>query len=101
MNNTELCLSQAEETFNSTFDRRLRSLELRQAEADTLLHVHTALLSELQTQLRNLSATVQDMSHNVGCVVRTAPLLGMRDTLPPGTHKPPKLPPFHALESVF
>ncbi|XP_076611028.1 angiopoietin-4-like isoform X1 [Chaetodon auriga] len=73
--------------FNSTFDQRLRFLELRQTEADTLLHVHTALLQELQVQLRNLSATVQRVSRNTGCtinVIRTAPLLGLRDTLRPG-----------------
>ncbi|XP_028275954.1 fibrinogen C domain-containing protein 1-like [Parambassis ranga] len=73
---------------NSTFDRRLRSLELRQAEADTLLHVHTALLHELQTQLRNLSAAVQQASRSAGCTVnliRTPPSLSMRDT--PGTHE--------------
>ncbi|CAI5692004.1 unnamed protein product [Oreochromis niloticus] len=71
---------------NSTFHQRLRSLERRHAEADTLLHVHAALLYELQVQLRNLSATARHMSHNTGCkvnVIRTAPPLGMRDTLPP------------------
>lgn len=65
----------------------MRSLERRHAEADTLLHVHAALLYELQVQLRNLSATARHMSHNTGCkvnVIRTAPPLGMRDTLPPG-----------------
>ncbi len=83
-------LSQGEESgLNSTFDQRLRSLELRHAEANTLLHVHAALLYELQAQLRNLSAAVQRMSRNTACtinVIRTTPLLGMRDTLPPGTH---------------
>lgn len=82
--------SQSEErvSLNSTFDQRLRSLELRHAKADTLLHVHASLLYELQTQLRNLSATVQHLSRNTGCtinVIKTTPLLGMRDTLPPGT----------------
>ncbi|XP_044027546.1 angiopoietin-2-like [Siniperca chuatsi] len=73
-------------SLNSTFDQRLRSLEWRHAEADTLLHVHATLLYELQAQLHNLSAAVQHMSHNTGCtinVIRTTPLLGMRDTLPP------------------
>lgn len=55
-----------------------------------LLHVHEALLYELQAQLHNLSATVRGMSRmNTGCtikVIRTTPLLNMRDTLPPGTH---------------
>ncbi|XP_008289010.1 angiopoietin-4-like, partial [Stegastes partitus] len=79
---------QSEESLslNSTFQQRLRSLEQRQAEADTLLHVHAALLHELQAQLRNLSDTVQGMSHNTGCTVsilRATPPLGMRDTLPP------------------
>ncbi|XP_022613166.1 angiopoietin-related protein 7-like [Seriola dumerili] len=79
---------QAEESVNSnsTFEQRLSSLELRHAKADTLLHVHAALLYELQAQLRNLSATVQRMSHSTGCmvnVIRTTPPLGMRDTLPP------------------
>uniref|UniRef100_UPI0037E72B24 angiopoietin-2-like n=1 Tax=Semicossyphus pulcher TaxID=241346 RepID=UPI0037E72B24 len=77
-------------TLNSTFDQRLHSLELRQSEADTLLHVHAALLYELQGQLRNLSATVQRISLNTGCsinVIRTSSLLSMRDTLPPdGKH---------------
>ncbi|XP_047460684.1 fibroleukin-like [Mugil cephalus] len=71
---------------NSSSEQRLRSLELRHSEADTLLHVHAALLYELQAQLHNLSATVQSMSHDVGCtvsVVRTRPPLSMRDTLPP------------------
>ncbi|XP_035537768.1 angiopoietin-2-like [Morone saxatilis] len=75
---------------NSTFDQRLHSLELRYTEANTLLHVHAALLYELQEQLHNLSATVERMSRNTGCtinVIRTTPLLGMRDTLPPdGQH---------------
>ncbi|XP_053190805.1 angiopoietin-related protein 7-like [Scomber japonicus] len=69
---------------NSTFDQRLRSLELRYAEADALLHVHSALLHKLQVQLRNLSATVQAMSHNTGCTIRrTTPPLSMRDTKAP------------------
>ncbi|XP_069372443.1 angiopoietin-4-like [Paralichthys olivaceus] len=74
-------------TLNSTFDQRLRSLELRHAKFDTLLHVHAALLYELQAQLRNLSAAVQRVSRNTGCAVkvaRTTPPRGMRDTLPPG-----------------
>ncbi|KAM6899400.1 angiopoietin-4-like isoform 2-T2 [Xenentodon cancila] len=73
-------------TLNSTFNQRLHSLELRHAEADTLLHVHAALLHELQAQLRNLSASVQQLTHNAGCkinVIRATPPLGMRDTLPP------------------
>ncbi|XP_072226165.1 angiopoietin-2-like [Leuresthes tenuis] len=73
-------------TLNTTTDQRLRFLELRHAEADTLLHVHAALLYELQAQLRNLSASVQHMSRNTGCtinVIRATPPLGMRDTLPP------------------
>lgn len=76
-------------SLNLTFQQRLHSLELRQAEADTLLHVHAALLHELQAQLRNLSAAVRGMSRNKGCtvsVLRATPPLGMRDTLPPGTH---------------
>ncbi|KAM3596782.1 uncharacterized protein V6R79_020815 [Siganus canaliculatus] len=83
---------QGEETssLNLTFDQRLQSLELRHAKTDTLLHVHAALLFELQAQLRNLSAAVQRMSRTMGCtvnVVRTAtPPLGMRDTLPPDGH---------------
>lgn len=93
MTNQHLSLfnSQGEESvdFKSTFEQRLRSLELHHAESETLLHVHAALLHELQVQLRNLSATVQLMSHNASCtvnVIRTTPLLSMRDTLPPGTH---------------
>ncbi|KAK2920639.1 hypothetical protein Q8A73_000124 [Channa argus] len=73
-------------SLNSTFDQMLRSLELRQAEADTLLHVHATLLYELQVQLHNLSAAVQHMSRNTGCtvnVIRTSPPLGLRGTLPP------------------
>ncbi|XP_022075794.2 angiopoietin-related protein 7-like [Acanthochromis polyacanthus] len=73
-------------SLNWTFHQRLRSLELRHAEADTLLHVHAALLHELQAQLRNLSATVRGMNRNTGCTVsmiRATPPLGMRDTLPP------------------
>lgn len=61
---------------------------MRHAETVTLLHVHTSLLYELQAQLRNLSATVQSMNRNTGCtnnVIKSAPLLSMRDTLPPGT----------------
>lgn len=68
----------------------MRSLELRHAKADTLLHVHSALLHELQAQLRNLSAVVQHMSRNTGCtinVIRTTPLLSMRDMMPPGTRE--------------
>ncbi|KAI3358932.1 hypothetical protein L3Q82_015327 [Scortum barcoo] len=80
---------QGEESgFNLTFDQRLRSLELRHAEAETLLHVHSALLYELQTQLHNLSATVQSMSRNSACtinVISSPSLLGMRDT-----HAPPE-----------
>ncbi|XP_069024728.1 fibrinogen C domain-containing protein 1-like [Embiotoca jacksoni] len=81
--------AQAEEGvgLNSTFLQRLRSLELRHAEADTLLHVHAALLHELQAQLRNLSAVAQRLSRDAGCavnVVRATPPLGLRDTLPPG-----------------
>ncbi|CAG5887955.1 unnamed protein product [Menidia menidia] len=73
-------------TFNTTIDQRLRFLEVRHAEADTLLHVHAALLYELQAQLRNLSASVQSMSRNMDCtinVIRAKPPLGLRDTLPP------------------
>ncbi|XP_041811650.1 angiopoietin-2-like isoform X2 [Chelmon rostratus] len=79
---------QAEDSvgINSTFEHRLRSLELRQTKTDMLLHVHGALLHELQVQLSNLSAAVQRLSRNMGCtinVIRTAPLLGIQDTLPP------------------
>lgn len=82
------CQSEQSAGLNSTFDQRLRSLEARHAEADTLLHVHASLLFELQTQLRNLSATVQRLSRNAGCtinIIKTPPLLGMRDILPPGS----------------
>lgn len=75
-------------TLNSTFNQRLHFLELRHSEADTLLHVHAALLYELQAQLRNLSASMQQASRKRGCkinVIRATPPLGMRDTLPPGT----------------
>ncbi|XP_034016256.1 angiopoietin-4-like [Thalassophryne amazonica] len=76
--------------FNSSFDRRFRFLELRHAEVDTLLHVHAALLYELQAQLRNLSDTVQRLNHNTGCkvnIVRSALPVDMRDMLPPdGPH---------------
>ncbi|XP_067467943.1 angiopoietin-related protein 7-like [Thunnus thynnus] len=77
---------QSEESvsLNSTFEQRLRSLELRYAEADTLLHMHSALLHKMQAQLDNLSATVESMSRNTGCmikVIRTTPPLSMRDTL--------------------
>lgn len=83
-------VSQAEDhvRLNSTLRERLRFLELRHTEADTLLHVHAALLYELQAQLRNLSATVRRVNQNAGCtinVIRAPPPLGMRDTLPPGT----------------
>lgn len=88
--NTSLFLSfsQGEESvrLNLTFDQRLHSLELRHAKADTMLRVHAALLYELQAQLRNLSATVHRMSRTTGCAIRATPPLGMRDTLPPGTH---------------
>ncbi|CAN9503615.1 unnamed protein product [Ophioblennius macclurei] len=73
-------------SLNLTFDRQLRSLEVRHAKADTLLHVHAALLHELQVQFRNLSAAVQGMGPGSGCrvnVIGSAPPLGMRDTLPP------------------
>ncbi|XP_054462596.1 angiopoietin-2-like [Anoplopoma fimbria] len=80
---------QAEESvsLDSPSDERLHSLELRHTEAAMLLHVHAVLLYELQTQLRNLSAATQLMRLNTGCtinVVRTTPLLGIRDTLTPG-----------------
>ncbi|KAG8004838.1 Angiopoietin-2 [Nibea albiflora] len=72
---------------NSTFAQRLHSLELRHAEVNMLLHVHEALLYELQAQLHNLSVTARSMSRmNTGCtinVIRPTPLLNMRDTLPP------------------
>ncbi|XP_030596670.1 angiopoietin-related protein 7-like isoform X2 [Archocentrus centrarchus] len=79
---------QGEESFslNSTFHQRLVSLERHHAEADMLLHVHTALLYELQVQLRNLSATAHHMSCNTDCkvnVIKAMAPLGMRDTLPP------------------
>lgn len=75
---------------NATLGHRLRSLEIRNAEADALLHVHATLLYELQAQLRNLSASLQDVSRNTDCkvnVVRTQPRpLSMRDTLLPDRH---------------
>uniref|UniRef100_A0A3P9KXM4 Fibrinogen C-terminal domain-containing protein n=1 Tax=Oryzias latipes TaxID=8090 RepID=A0A3P9KXM4_ORYLA len=73
-------------TLNSTFEQRLRFLELRHAEVDPLLHVHAAVLYELQAQVRNLSASVQHLHRNTGCtinVIRATPPLGMRDTLSP------------------
>ena len=84
-------MSQGEDSaaLNSTFNQRLHFLELRHAEADTLLHVHAALLYELQAQLRNLSASVKQVSRNTGCtvnVIRATPPLGMRDTPLPGTY---------------
>ncbi|RVE67038.1 hypothetical protein OJAV_G00113460 [Oryzias javanicus] len=79
---------QAEDStiLNSTFEHRLRFLELRHAEVDPLLHVHAALLYELQAQVRNLSASVQHLNRNTGCtinVIRATPPLGIRDTLSP------------------
>lgn len=71
-------------------ERRLRFLEARHAEADTLLHVHASLLFELQVQLRNLSATIQQQQERQeqrpgGCgIIRRPTMLGMRDFLPPG-----------------
>ncbi|XP_041867359.1 fibrinogen-like protein 1 [Melanotaenia boesemani] len=79
-------------TINSTFNQRLHLLELHHSEADTLLHVHSALLYELQAQLRNLSASVQHMNRDKGCtinIIRAMPPLGMRDTLPPVLHAAP------------
>ncbi|KAM7373687.1 hypothetical protein PAMP_008521 [Pampus punctatissimus] len=82
---------QSEESvgLNLTFDQQLRFLELRRTKVDMLLHVHSALLYELQAQLYNLSAIVQSMSRNTGCtvkVIRTTPPLSMRDTLAPDGH---------------
>ncbi|KAM3862869.1 uncharacterized protein ACN63O_012762 [Diretmus argenteus] len=73
-------------SLNLSFDLRVRSLELRRAEADTLLQVHAALLYELQAQLRNLSAAVQQVVRNTGCAinVRTKPPpRGLREVAPP------------------
>ncbi|XP_032436775.1 angiopoietin-related protein 7-like [Xiphophorus hellerii] len=73
--------------WNSTVGHRLHFLELRHAEADTLLQVHAALLYELQAQLRNLSATMQHMSRSSSCtinVIKATPPLSMRNTLAPG-----------------
>ncbi|XP_040928895.1 fibroleukin-like [Betta splendens] len=62
--------------------QKLRSLELRHAEADTLLRVHAALLHELQAQL---SAAVRHVGRDVG----RAPPLSIRNTPPPdGRHLP-------------
>ncbi|CAJ1082912.1 fibrinogen-like protein 1 [Xyrichtys novacula] len=74
---------------NLTFDQRLHSLEFHQTKMDTLLHIHETLLQELETQLRNLSATVQRVNLNTGCrinVIRATSLLSMRDTPPDGRH---------------
>lgn len=81
--------SQGEESgsLNSTFSQRLHSLEVRKAEDNALFQVHASLLNELQAQLGNLSAAMQPMSSNTSCtinIIKTTPLLGMPDTLPPG-----------------
>ncbi|XP_068188328.1 angiopoietin-2-like isoform X2 [Antennarius striatus] len=72
---------------NSTFDLWLRSLALRDAQTDTLLQVHAALLGDLQAQIGNLSAAAitagRRGGRGTGCMT-TKPLLGMRDTPPPG-----------------
>lgn len=71
-------------TLNSSVIGRLHSLELHHAEASTLLHVHAALLHELQTQLQNLSSVVHS-----GCTLkntRTAPPLAIRSTARPVVH---------------
>ncbi|XP_060948499.1 fibrinogen C domain-containing protein 1-like [Limanda limanda] len=70
-------------SLNSSVEQRLRSLELRHATFHTLLHVHAALLDELQAQRRNLSAAVQRLGRSPGSkvkVVRTTPPRGLRDT---------------------
>ncbi|KAM9838769.1 angiopoietin-4-like [Aulostomus maculatus] len=79
--------SETSATSNSTFDLRLRSLELRHTEVNMLLSVHAALLHQLQAQLHNLSAAVQHIRHNTSCmisVMRTTPPLGLQDSLAPG-----------------
>lgn len=67
-------------------ERRLRSLEARHVETDALLHVHASLLFELQVQLRNLSATMQQQQQSPGgCgIIKRPSMLGMRDFLAPG-----------------
>ncbi|XP_028317680.1 angiopoietin-2-like [Gouania willdenowi] len=81
---------------NSTSDLRLKSLEQRDAEADTLLHVHATLLQELQTQLRKLTATAKSVSLNVGGTVtvvrRNRPSLSMQNSQPPGGRPLPACP---------
>ncbi|XP_029976859.1 fibrinogen-like protein 1 [Salarias fasciatus] len=89
--------TQAEERvrLNLTFDRQLRSLGLRHAEADTLLHVHAALLHELQAQFHNLSAAAQGAGPGAGCranAARGPPPLGMYDRLPPDRNFLPLCP---------
>ncbi|XP_042181103.1 angiopoietin-related protein 7 [Oncorhynchus tshawytscha] len=71
---------------NESLEERFRVLELQYAEADSLLHTHSSILFDLQTQVRNLTMTVERVKRNPGCminIVRTSPLLSAQEALHP------------------
>uniref|UniRef100_A0A8C6T4E2 Fibrinogen C-terminal domain-containing protein n=1 Tax=Neogobius melanostomus TaxID=47308 RepID=A0A8C6T4E2_9GOBI len=68
-------------TVNSSVIGRLLALEVRHSEVSTLLHVHGALMHELQTQLQNLSRILRSMCKPV--LMRTsAPISITRPAVP-------------------
>ncbi|XP_056157541.1 fibrinogen-like protein 1 [Lampris incognitus] len=74
---------------NSSIDAKLHSLELHQEEANALLHVHAALLYQLQAELQNLSSFVERLQRNPACMVNVlqpGTFLGLQGARHPDVH---------------
>nr|XP_023647543.1 angiopoietin-2-like [Paramormyrops kingsleyae] len=71
---------------NLSLGQRFHAQEQRNTEAGTLLHIHGALIYDMQMQIRNLSMLVEKVRHNPGCmvnIIRTSPLLSTQEALHP------------------
>ncbi|XP_011490239.1 ryncolin-1-like [Oryzias latipes] len=71
---------------NISLELHLHELEVRYAEATSLLHLQGTLILDLQNQLHNLTLVLDKLKRNPGCsinIVRPNPLLNTQDALHP------------------
>ncbi|XP_046878146.1 angiopoietin-related protein 7 [Hypomesus transpacificus] len=71
---------------NSSLEQRFHELEVHYAEATTLLHIQGTLISDMQTQVQNLTLLVERVRRNPGCminVVHTSPQMSAEEALHP------------------
>ncbi|KAJ3607047.1 hypothetical protein NHX12_026562 [Muraenolepis orangiensis] len=78
--------NEEQQPLNSTAEQRFYELEEHYAEATTLLHLQGAVILDLQSQLHNLTAVLEQVKRSPGCIVnivRPNPLMNAQEALHP------------------